>query len=231
MAQAFCTSCGASIADGSALCTRCGTTVGAVTSMATVSRHTGPATRPISRTASPLATVNRMILFPIVGVVIVVAIVWIVSIAGDLGWSVVPTHTRYGGFSAVTCITASDCWAVGYDGNDSPLVKHWNGHVWSAALSPTPPGYKLTAVTCVSASACWAVGGVTGGNWTSPFPQVYQSSFTLIERWNGAGWNTVPPATGSFKLYGITCVSASDCWAMGDRLGHGWALIENGTGP
>jgi hypothetical protein len=62
----------------------------------------------------------------------------------------------------------------------------------------------------VSAAAdCWAVGYYFTGS-------VVQ---TLIERWDGTSWAIVtspnPSASLNNLLYGVTCVSASDCWAMG----------------
>ena len=42
---------------------------------------------------------------------------------------------------------------------------------------------------------------------------------TLIERWDGTSWAIVTsPNTSTTQnnfLYGVTCVSASDCWAVG----------------
>src|SRR5205085_10551419 len=63
----------------------------------------------------------------------------------------------------------------------------------------------------LSASGCWAVG----------YYQTSDTIFqTLIEHWNGTSWNIVTSPnttpTRTNVLYGVTCVSASDCWAVGD---------------
>ena len=78
----------------------------------------------------------------------------------------------------------------------------------------------LQDVTCTSASDCWAV-----GFYYEDF-QGRSVSLTLIERWNGTEWTRVPSPnsyqdTQNFQdlqdnqLFGVTCPSASDCWAVG----------------
>ena len=66
-------------------------------------------------------------------------------------------------------------------------------------------------MTCVSASDCWAVGYYYDGT-----TSIYQ---TLIERWDGTSWAIVTSpntsATQNNYLNGVTCTSASDCWAVG----------------
>ena len=83
---------------------------------------------------------------------------------------------------------------------------------WSIVKSPnngSPGTNQFYATTCASASDCWAVGysDVVGGNGYS----------TLIERWNGSAWKIVssPNYSGNNILYGVTCTSTSDCWAVG----------------
>ena len=73
----------------------------------------------------------------------------------------------------VTCVSDSDCWAVGHYGDQSAnlspqtLIEHWDGNAWSLVPSPnqgTSQANTLTSVACTSASDCWAVGyyGNTG---------------------------------------------------------------------
>jgi hypothetical protein len=59
-------------------------------------------------------------------------------------------------------------------------------------------------------------------------------STTLIEQWDGASWNLVSsPNTSAANpnyLYGTTCLSASQCWAVGvyiDDNGNGQTLTES----
>jgi len=86
------------------------------------------------------------------------------------------------------------------------------GPRWSIVKSPnngSPGTNQFFATTCASASDCWAVGysDVVGADGYS----------TLIEQWNGSGWAIVssPNNSGNNILYGVTCNSTSDCWAVG----------------
>jgi hypothetical protein len=153
-------------------------------------------------------------------------------------WSVVPSRntstTHYNLLSAVTCTSAADCWAVGYYYNarnvEQTFIEHWNGTSWSIVTSPnTALPNVLNAVTCASASDCWAV-GTTNQFATEGVPQ------TLIEHWNGSSWAIVnSPNTSTTQgnsLFGVTCASASDCWAVGNHWSSSGilTLIEHWNG-
>jgi hypothetical protein len=141
-----------------------------------------------------------------------------------LAWSIVTSPntsaTQENVLSGVTCTSASDCWAVGNYLTDNfyyqTLIEHWNGAAWSIVTSPntsTTQDNSLSGVTCTSASDCWAVGDyvIPNGN------GFYYS--TLVEHWNGAAWSIIPSPNASTRqdnqLRGVTCTSASDCWAVG----------------
>src|SRR5689334_21396361 len=108
-------------------------------------------------------------------------------------------------FTAVTCITASDCWAVGayMDSNFTAktLIEHWNGLSWSVVPSPNSgtADNVLNGVTCTSASNCWAVGAYTAAS----------AQQTLIEQWNGTSWSIVASPNSSTTLQNylnaVTC--------------------------
>ena len=85
---------------------------------------------------------------------------------------------------------------------------------WSVVPSPnvgTSHNY-LNAVAAVTPSNVWAVGYYVGSS-----GDPYQ---TLIERWNGTIWNTLPsqnPSNGGGNfLYGVDVISASNVWAVGN---------------
>ena len=108
--------------------------------------------------------------------------------------SVVPTpNGKSGGsFSAVTCVSASNCTAVGAAIATFPtrvaMVAHWDGHHWSAVSTHDPPGSKtstLAGVSCTSSTMCVAVG--TWARSSDPLA----ATFTLTERWNGKSWSYV----------------------------------------
>jgi hypothetical protein len=143
----------------------------------------------------------------------------------------------------VTCVSASECWAVGYYYNGSTgsyqtFTERWGGTSWAVVTSPNPTvtsGSALFGVTCTSGSDCWAVG-------FSILPVV--GNQTLIERWDGTSWTIVTspntlPVVDNF-LQGVTCASSSDCWAVGYSTvgvanqtlverwdGNSWAIVTS----
>ena len=121
----------------------------------------------------------------------------------------------------IDCVAASDCWAVGSSANTigvegQPLALHWDGVLWSIVqINPVDTralqSVSLTAVKCVSSTDCWAVGHAV--------EQYYRG---VILHWDGTSWTPVVvphqglPSEGN-ALYGLTCVTADDCWAVGDQ--------------
>ncbi|MBV8992781.1 MAG: hypothetical protein JO287_03545, partial [Pseudonocardiales bacterium] len=116
----------------------------------------------------------------------------------------------------VSCVSSTDCWAVGTfvnasTGFEEPLWEQWNGATWTAStfLVGVATNYWLDGVSCVDAHDCWAVGYKQSG--TGP-------DTTWVEQWNGSAWNN-DPDTQSGALYGVSCVDVSHCWAVGDLIG------------
>jgi hypothetical protein len=69
------------------------------------------------------------------------------------------------GLGGVSCITSTDCVAVGnYITNrrgtsEESLIESWNGRAWSVTVSPNRAGSNsLSDVSCISSTACVAVG-------------------------------------------------------------------------
>ncbi len=159
-------------------------------------------------------------------------------------WSIVPSvngpASPYSFLTSVTCVSSSDCWAVGHYDNGvalQTLIQRWDGSSWALAISdnsnPTRDNL-LTAVTCASGTDCWAVGFQAGGG-------AWQ---TLAQRWNGLTWTiTATPNTTSLRhnfFYGVGCASPTECWAVGladdgtsDRTmvqrwnGTTWTIVES----
>jgi hypothetical protein len=155
-------------------------------------------------------------------------------------WTVVASPNTSNGDSnilnGIACVTASDCWAVGGGTDGTPLIEQYNGTAWviDTDLVAQGPSSWLQAVTCGAANACWAVGSTSSTNGT-----LVQ---TLIERFDGTDWQQVPspspsPIPGADEtdyLYGVTCDTGNECWAVGHMdvfLGAdwGWSLIERYT--
>ncbi len=130
--------------------------------------------------------------------------------------------------SSVTCINATDCWAVGtasanpFDSDvlpnllyksqgAEPWMLHWGGSTWSGSTHAdpqSPTGAALTGVTCVGSTDCWSVGSTmnAAGHFSEP----------LAEQWNGTNWSVAPTTMAdNGTLANITCLSASACWAVG----------------
>ena len=129
------------------------------------------------------------------------------------GWSTdrlpAPATAPAGGLVAVSCVSATVCFAVGATPFGG-LVERWNGRRWSIQRATGQGGgtqqngaAELTGVSCVSVRFCEAVGSSSG--------------YTLFERWNGRHWALQRPARGSgFALVSsVSCGSVSLCFAVG----------------
>jgi hypothetical protein len=138
-------------------------------------------------------------------------------------WNVVasPNATTQGNvLTGVSCTSTSDCKAVGYYTIGliwQTFVLHWNGSGWTQITSPNPnddQDNRLFGVSCNSPNDCWAVGYFNAGE--NPFNVL---AHTLALHWDGSAWTTVPsPNRENFQinfLNAITCLSSSECWAMG----------------
>ena len=148
--------------------------------------------------------------------------------AAASSWSVVmsplPARATSGGLAAVSCTSATSCFAVGgyTDNTRKTLVVRWNGRKWSLIASPNPVGAtssQLTGVSCPAATSCFAVGS---WKWNTT-----ESAKTLVERWNGKIWTILssPNSTeGKIStLAAVSCPSTTSCFAVG--------TLRNVTGP
>jgi hypothetical protein len=149
----------------------------------------------------------------------------VLASAQAMTWSVVSSPNRgpgFNGLSAVSCVSAAACTAVGgfqgSTGVERTLAESWNGSRWSAVPSPNrgTGGNALFAASCVPDGACMAVGGFglpSGG--ASGLSGSGQG--TLIESWNNTRWSLLPsPSPGSSSdLSGVSCVSDDRCMAVG----------------
>jgi len=98
---------------------------------------------------------------------------------------------------------------------------------WSAS-TPTTPGAPITslaAVTCVTSGDCWAVGNRFRSSSSNSGP-------ALIEHYASHVWRPVPagaaPQGTLDELSGVSCLSSTNCWAVGMRSGsHRGSLLEH----
>jgi hypothetical protein len=137
-------------------------------------------------------------------------------------WSIQSTpKPKAGVFSqllGVSCTSATECAAVGdyanSDGTSVTLVETWNGSSWSIKPSPNPTGTvgsTLYGISCSATTACAAVGYY--------YSNLAGATLTLAEEWNGTRWSVRPSpnpiATAESVLYGVSCLSATACIAVG----------------
>ena len=149
----------------------------------------------------------------------------VAAAAGVCGaWNSAPSpnpSTYINRFTAVSAVSASDVWAVGfYDADPDPMVEldqslteHWNGSTWSVVPSPNvgPSGTVLTGVAAIASNNVWAVG----------YSNTYGTPQTLALHWNGSSWTVIPSpiVPGGSGFDGISAVSSTDIWAVGYRAG------------
>jgi hypothetical protein len=83
------------------------------------------------------------------------------------------------------------------------------------SLAASAQAENLLGVSAVSATDAWAV-GYKCSNADCSEPNLTYS--TLIDRWNGKTWSTVasPDSGPSDQLTGVSAVSATDAWAVGN---------------
>lgn len=116
------------------------------------------------------------------------------------------TSSQLGG---VSCPASNKCTAAGAynDGTgEHALVETSSGSTWTIQTVPGPTGATVTildAVSCSAANACTVVG------------------YNQADRWNGATWTvqsvpTPSPHTGLANLGGVSCPSATSCYAVGN---------------
>lgn len=156
--------------------------------------------------------------------------------AAASAWKQVPAPTgakRSDAITAISCADSSHCWAVGtrYQGsNQLSLIEAYRGTRWAVQSSPSiadsVSGYYqdgLSGIACPSTTDCWAVGEYYG-----------PGDIPLLEHYDGSDWTIVAGPSGGTpplyqaSLYGVTCVSSSDCWAVG--TGADLPLVEQFNG-
>ena len=137
--------------------------------------------------------------------------------------------------TALAALSPTDVWAVGTqnaEGSGEPgtlnLAANWNGKTWT--VIPTPDlGNSVsqsdvpTGITAISANDVWA-SGVEFTGCQAASARVRSRLATgpcqvpYVLHWDGTAWSLIQtPNPGAFgsSLAGITALSASDIWAVG----------------
>jgi len=127
-----------------------------------------------------------------------------------------PSGATRSSLESVSCVTSSDCLAVGYytnsSGADKTLAERWNGSKWTVEPTPNPSRSTiniLTGLACPSSRNCTAVGYHADGSGIR----------TLAEQWNGSRWKVKPTPNPSPSalgvLTGVACTGSKNCTAVG----------------
>ena len=131
-----------------------------------------------------------------------------------------------------TALSNTDAWAVGLNTSiGSPIAQHWDGNAWTAVTpGNVPAGAGFRSVSATAPNDVWTVGY---DNYVGNVQQ------TLAQHWNGSGWSTAVTPNGDSNagniLAGVTAVSATDVWAVGNYNTSGnrainFTLVEHWTG-
>jgi hypothetical protein len=135
---------------------------------------------------------------------------------------------------SVSTDSNTDGWAVGdqeTSGEYVPLVDHWNGTSWAESTAPSYSGLSATydGVSASSTTDAWAVGYYDASRY---------DYYPITAHWNGTSWTAATPvqcttggATVSADLLGVTDISTSDAYAIGECVSHASQIMEqwNGT--
>ncbi len=124
--------------------------------------------------------------------------------------------------NGISCVSTGDCVASGnaFVGGGSPVTEivKWDGSTWTAIKSSDAVrgSGALSGISCIRANFCESVGSVPpadAGDSNTPGP-------SLTEHWNGSTWTGTLGHNGPGEklsyLDGVSCVSASDCMAVGE---------------
>jgi hypothetical protein len=149
---------------------------------------------------------------------------WVIQSAPE------PAGQIGGGLDGVMCAGNTSCTAVGFQYGSSDqltLAEIWNGTSWNVEATPTPSnaaptGTFLNTDSCTAPASCVAVGafGYVRRNGS-------ENTSRLAEAQSGTAWaallTAAPAHATSSALYGISCVDADSCLAVG-----GYAQVVNG---
>jgi hypothetical protein len=149
-------------------------------------------------------------------------------------WTIVPSPDLEFGvrLEDVVAIAPNDAWAVGWSPVDQALdhrsvAMHWDGTEWSILPTPQPGGAyvdQLRAVDAAGPNDVWATG---------TYQDAQTNYHSLILHWDGTEWSVVPHNCDTLRgLTGITVLSATDVWAVGDSTtchydGSSWTEVPS----
>lgn len=144
------------------------------------------------------------------------------------------------GFEAITALSATDVWAVGFDYSQygTTLIEHWDGSSWTRVDAPTEPDttFVLMAADFISPDDGYAFGALgsedirrpeqaelSGGNGDAK--PAWDSYVTL--HWDGTSWSQV--RTNGVEYEALSATSPTDAWMVG-RAADGTTITRHWDG-
>ncbi|MHB8220030.1 MAG: beta propeller repeat protein [Acidimicrobiales bacterium] len=139
-----------------------------------------------------------------------------------------------------SCISRTDCWAVGSTGTSLAIISTNDGGAsWTADSYPASlVGAHLLSISCAAATACWATGATSSG--TPIIVATRTGTGTGRASWVEQSY---PSSAGISNdgLYSISCPTTSRCWAIGgsptglvilgtDNGGSTWSVVPESSG-
>jgi hypothetical protein len=135
-------------------------------------------------------------------------------------WKILPTPAppnSSGQLLGVSCVSSTNCVAVGTDNTQLGISETWNGESWQMQATPDPDGIYtqtyLDGITCVSSVLCTAVG------WIADVRTVAYTLQPLVLTGNGSTWSIQPSPSSSTTenayLAAISCSGPAACTALG----------------
>jgi hypothetical protein len=132
--------------------------------------------------------------------------------------------------NGIACHGHDNCVAVGSDDGEGVVVPITDGVPGTAQLVAGPD--TLSAVSCPTTTYCVAVGT---GPYSNP-PEPTQAAGYVVPITDGTpiGANAVPGmgmpgAPDQVYLYGVGCISATSCWAVGSSAYLGDVILPIGS--
>ena len=125
---------------------------------------------------------------------------------------------------SVSCTSSTACVAVGGTGS-SVATETLAGGKWSVATLPLPSGASspvLISVSCPSSSDCVAVGHDTSGGATVPLAYTFSSGTWQVDT------ESMPSGATSAYLTGVSCVTSTQCYAVGTASTGPFDMIPDG---
>lgn len=117
---------------------------------------------------------------------------------------------------AITAVSPTSAWAVGWAGEGLPATAHWNGTKWTTIPFPKVAGTvrgeiasALTDVYAASGKNVWAVGTARVSDGAGK-----TASRAILARWNGTKWTTALGASGTYMTL-VASDGAGGIWVYG----------------